>query len=287
MTFRKALAAACSTLVFVATAGAEPPATVARGKSTATAAPVYFAVHGNPFMAVYTAKGFERKQDASIDELLQPWKTALQGRHTFRGLTADGRRVRVNVLGLNPLQGGMYEVAFKTDSDALFWSAPELEVRSLTKIDVPVRSLDEGLLRREAAARTQAWIENGVIEMMYEPPARILDPRLPGNLRLSASGWREDADHVIVRAEFLVAEGRRPLERRLLLLYSRARRAVLGHVVVGDPRFLAFQVEGDPAVYLVYEVGSGECDGTTLVPLDRIRGPSSPEWDVTVSVWCS
>lgn len=96
MTFRRALAAACSTLVFVATAGAEPPATVARGKSTATAGPVYFAVHA------------------------------------------------------------------------------------------------------------------------------------------SRSRWRRN-----------------------------------------------------PAVYLVYEVGSGECDGTTLVPLDRIRGPSSPEWDVTVSVWCS
>lgn len=284
--------AALATCLIASSAAVARPVAGARASAARPAAQVYFAVHGVPFMSVYTGRGF-RQVGGDVEALLGGWRTALASRQTFPGLAEDGRRVEVKVRGLKRLQGDVGEQPFDTDQPALFWSAPELELRALPLRAVPLGELDARVLQREAMARAEAWRRlKGTPGEGNPNPPRILDPREAGNLRLSATAPRPGGDLVLVRVELLTEDDgageRGALEAPLLLLYSRARRAVLGSVGLASARLLAFEVAGDPAVYLLYEGGASECPGSTILPIDRIRGADLfPAPEDVASAWCS
>jgi hypothetical protein len=249
---------------------------------------VSFAIHGNPFRGFYDpARGFRRAPDnVTVKELLAPWRRAVKSTGTFPGLDEKGQPVRVRLTAVQePVYEDIGAMTLTTDRDALFWSSPALEVHGVPLVPAKLEDSDRDLLVREAIARGVEWrkIKGTEGELNPNPPV-ILDPRSPGNVRVTALEVA-GSPLVLARCEFFERSdaGRSALQDGLLLVYSRAERSIKGSLPAWWGPLSLIRVAGDRRVYLLFTSSECyECDGTTIMPVASLGGEAPAEDRVLV-----
>ncbi len=262
---------------------------------------VYFAANGNPFRGYYATDGWYgfRSTKDTIQDLLRPWMVALKNGKVFPGLAKESRSVQVEITNAEVPQEELGAQAFTTSGDAaLVWSSPKIQLRRLSLEPAELTALDRQIIEHEAVARALEF--RVAVEQPGEGnpnPPRLLDPSRPGNLRVSAFTPVRGSSIVFVKVELFVEPNRsnrqkQPLDDSLLLLYSKQFHKIEGRITIVYPDYWFFQVRGDPHVYLIYNAGCVECDGTTIIAVGWLDPQRRARDDLvfvdttnTMSVW--